>query len=469
MSPLQPFSPLRSRRHGRLAVCAAIVVACLTAASTAHGTDLSQEIARKRAENERKSREIKVKAEQHRKEVEAQQNKTRARLGLPSLPSGSSAAPATAKSLPTPEDMQKKVDELRKKAKLPEGSTFSKSSPARPKRSPVEYSPKRGQEFAFLVEMTTHEGGLEKQWVGTPYFAGIYSDVRSSFAEMFCIGSLECRIRAASDRPWTPVSIEDIELPQRFMFSSDGVLNTQTTGLFDQHTLPLQLSAILPLEELIFPALPDFTDGRGGETKRAETFYLRGGQKNILGDTPTKTLNGESTRVRRIENETSSVPRIVNERSFQCPSQGIALSFRQTGNFDAGEGMIRDSDIDYRLELQGPARLAVKVRRLSGNDFATARAAALKALPRSQWPDYFLRVPSNADEFQIQFLRSARDVSRGQRVSVSIDINERSAHGSRTYLARVIEGAPDDKVRVRLDGSGEEFDVSPTSVRLPKG
>jgi hypothetical protein len=52
---------------------------------------------------------------------------------------------------------------------------------------------------------------------------------------------------------------------------------------------------------------------------------------------------------------------------------------------------------------------------------------------------------------------------------VSFDINERDAHGSRDYLARTIAGAPEGKVRVRLEGSNEELDVKPSSVQLPKG
>jgi len=51
---------------------------------------------------------------------------------------------------------------------------------------------------------------------------------------------------------------------------------------------------------------------------------------------------------------------------------------------------------------------------------------------------------------------------------VSIDITERNARGARNYLARTIAGAPDNKVRLRLDGSNEEMDVSPSDLRLPK-
>src|SRR5207247_6891006 len=133
-----------------------------------------------------------------------------------------------------------------------------------------------------------------------------------------------------------------------------GVMNTQTTSLFDQPTLPLQMSSILPPEELIFPALPMFSDSPRNESKEPATFYLQGGQKTILGHMPTTTtLNGEFRRVSRIENESSSRPKIINERGFDCPSKAIGLSFRQEGTIDAREGMIMNSEIDYRLQLDG--------------------------------------------------------------------------------------------------------------------
>jgi hypothetical protein len=64
------------------------------------------------------------------------------------------------------------------------------------------------------------------------------------------------------------------------------------------------------------------------------------------------------------------------------------------------------------------------------------------------------------------FVRSAHVAAAN--LSVSFDINERDARGSRDYLARTITGAPEGKVRVRLDGSSEELDVNPSDVRLPK-
>ena len=416
--------------------------------------------ARTRAEIERKSREIKKKVEDHRKQVGARQRATREQLNLPepssTAPSGSTAKPSLSSA-----------EERRKNLKLPDRSLNKSSLPGMTKNE-VRYAPKRGQEFAFRVEMAADEGGLDKQWIGTPYFAAIYSDVRSSFAEMFCIGSLGCRVRSSVARPWTAVPTEDIEFPQRFMFGSCGVLGTETTGLFDEHTLPLQLSAILPPEELIFPRLPIFSDSPHNESKSRTKFYLRGGRSNLIGITPIKDLEGEFRRVCRVEQETSSTPRIVNERGFRCPSEDIGLSLQQVGTIDAREGMIVNVDLDYLLELGEEVRVTVKVRRLWGSDLEAARSVAFKKLPPDEWPSYFRRIPADASDFGMKIQRSESDIAANQRVSVSIDIKERDAHGSRDYLGQTIAGAPTGKIRVRLEGSNEELDVHPSDVRLPK-
>ncbi len=193
-------------------------------------------------------------------------------------------------------------------------------------------------------------------------------------------------------------------------------------------------------------------------------------RKAFLGYVPiSTTLDGESRRVCRIEQENSTTPQIVNERAFSCPAEGVELSFRQVGSIDAGDGMPLNVDLDYFLKLDGDARLTVKVRRLSGDDLTKAREEALKRLPRTAWPAYFRRIPEEGDRYGQRLPRSTGDIPAGQRqVSVSIEIVERDVHGSRDYLAKTIAGAPAGKVRVRLDGSNEELDVSPSHLRLPK-
>jgi hypothetical protein len=256
------FAPSTSSVVRIMSAARPVKLICLTALASlglagplaghgARASDPSSNFARARAESERKSKEIKKAVEDHRKEVEAHQRAVRERLKLPDR-SGAAPLPSAAKSpatsLPDAEALLKKwnLPDPRSSAK----STGRSSTPGMTKNA-VEYKAKRGDEFAFLVEISAREDGLYKQWVGTPYFAGIYSDVGRSFAEMFCIGSLACRIRSSADRPWTAASVDDIEFPQRWMMGSTGVSGAQTTSLFDQPTLPLSMSAILPLEERV--------------------------------------------------------------------------------------------------------------------------------------------------------------------------------------------------------------------------
>jgi hypothetical protein len=151
-----------------------------------------------------------------------------------------------------------------------------------------------------------------------------------------------------------------------------------------------------------------------------------------------------------------------------APDKEVGLSLRQVGTIDPREGMILSVDMEYLLELEGEVPVKVKVRRLYGDDLAAAKAKALQKLPPAKWPDYYRRIPADGAAFGMRMPRSATDIPVGQRVAVSIDITERNARGARNYLARTIAGAPDKKIRIRLDGSDEELDVSPSDVRLPK-
>jgi hypothetical protein len=423
----------------------------------ARAADPAADAARTRAEIDRKSREIKKKVEDQHRDVEARQKEIRARLKWGTSAGAASSAASTgtnASSLPTA------------------GPSAEQGLPSWADRKPlpgmtkhlIGYSPKRGQDYAFKVEMASADGPRRKQWVGTVYFAGIYSDLRSGAGEMFCIGRLDCSARSSPEAAWSTIADEAVNFPQHFRFSSLGVLNAETTTLFQKHTLPVQLSAILPLEELIFPPIPMFTDSPHNESNKPDTFYLRRSETNLVGLPTTTTLNGQSHRLCRVEQETSATPRIVNQRSFLCPSEDVGLSFEQVSTFDAKDGMVVNTNLNYLLEMQDDVRLLTRIRRLYRNDLANARSAALERLPMSEWPAYFKRIPAEPDQFEIGFVRSSTEVQNGECVSVSLDYSDRNSRGSRSYLARSLGAADGDKLRVRLDGSNEEVEARHTSV-----
>jgi hypothetical protein len=441
-----------NRRHSSVAL--AIFTACLTATLVVHAGDPAADAARTRAEIERKGREIKKKVEDHRRDAEARQKEVRDRLNLPAPGATEASASGAMPNLPA----------ARSLAEQGAASTTDRKPWPGMTRSLIAYSPKRRQDYAFRVEMASADGPRRKQWVGTIYFAGIYSDLRSGSGEMFCIGRLDCSARSSAEAAWSAIPDEAISFPQHFRFCSMGVLNAETASLFQKHTLPLQLSAILPLEELIFPPIPMFSDGRHNETRGPDTFYLRQSEKNLLGMQTTTTLNGQSHRLCRVEQENSSAPKLVNERSFLCPSQNIGLSYKQVGTFDAKDGMVVNADLDYLLEMQDDVRLLARIRRLYGNDLAAARDAALQRLPVSEWPAYFKRIPAEPDQFEIGFVRSSSEVQNGECVSVAVDYSDRNSRGSRCYLARSLGAGQGDKLRVRLNGSNEDVEAHHTSV-----
>jgi len=436
-------------------VALTIAVVSFAATFVARAADPASDAARARAEMERKGRELKKKVEDHRRDVEARQKEVRDRLGIAGSASTGTAKPgATTPNLPATRSLTDKALPTRPDWKPLPGMT----------KSLVGYCPKRGQDYAFKVEMATAEATRRKQWVGTIYFAGIYSDLQSGSGEMLCIGRLPCSARSLPDAGWSTIPEEKIEFPQHFRFCSLGVLNAETATLFQEHKLPMQLSAILPLEELIFPPIPMFSDSPHNESSKADSFYLRQSGKDIIGLQKITTLNGQMNRLCRIEQETSSTPRIVNRRSFSCPSENVSLSYEQVGTFDAKDGMIVNSELDYLLEMQDDTRLLARIRRLYGDDLAGARDAALQEFPVSQWPAYFKRIPADPDDFEIGFVRSNAEVASGERVSVSIDYNDRNSAGHRRYVGRSIDRGDGNKLRIRLDGSDEEVEAHYTSV-----
>src|SRR5207253_2710060 len=93
---------------------------------------------------------------------------------------------------------------------LPSSSAAAKTPSLDLKKNSPGYAPKRGQDYAFQVEMSTTQGSVVQQWVGTLYFAGVYSELHSAFGEMLCIGRLSCRTRTSPDGRWSLVSFEDI-------------------------------------------------------------------------------------------------------------------------------------------------------------------------------------------------------------------------------------------------------------------
>ena len=140
----------------------------LPAGRSLYGQSASAKAARTRAEIERKSREIKKTVAEHQRQV-------REELNLPdpaTRAAGASAVKPNGSALP-------KAESLRKDFKLPDPRSLANSRGPGRKKDGVGYNPRRGQEFAFLVEMTARDGGLYKQWTGKPYFAGVFSDLTS--------------------------------------------------------------------------------------------------------------------------------------------------------------------------------------------------------------------------------------------------------------------------------------------------
>jgi hypothetical protein len=395
------------------------------------------DLEKSRADAERRSREI-------RERVEKAQRETRARLNLPaegtdparpSTPSGASPAP-------------------------------TRSSPSRFQPCPLAYRPVRGRDYAFRVEMTATPDPTE--WKGDVYLKGIFADSGGGPAEMYCIGRLEARRWVEAKQEWYPSPAEDVVFPELIRFNPNAVLNTETTGMFDDHTLPMQMSAILPVERLIFPDLPRFA-GDPDDSRSDTTFYIRTESSSpiLLGPQLTE-LKGERRRLVRVDNETSSSPRAVNLEGFFCADKGMGMKFQQSAAFDVAGGMVAGSTLDFTLQWEREFRMRVVVSRLAGAELAAAKQAALERMPVARWPTCVLRTPAAHDDYEIGLVHSASEFRPGDPVSVAVSIDDRNVHGSRDYAATVAGIVDDRHIRARLEGSGELVDVGIGSVHRKK-
>ncbi len=394
------------------------------------------DIEQSRAEIERKSREI-------RERVEKSLRESRSRLKLPPA-SSATPTPPPASALSTPD----------------------KSSPSRFEPCPLAYRPVRGRDYAFRVEMTATPEQMK--WTGDIYLKGIFPDSGGAPAEMFCIGRLEASRWLEGKQEWHRIPGEDVPFPDLVRFNPNAVLNTETAGMFDDHTLPMQMSAILPVEQLIFPDQPMFANDPR-DSRYDSTFYIRTESSSpiLLGPQLTE-LKGECRHLVRIENEQGAHPRVINLEGFYCADKQMGMKFEQKAAFDVAGGMVGSSTLDYTLQWERDSRMRVVVSRLGGDELAAAKQAALQRVPIARWPAYFLRTPAGHGDYEIGPVGSTSELKRGDPVSVAVPIDDRNVHGSRDYAATVAGIVDDRQIRARIEGSGELVDVGTGSVHRKK-
>jgi hypothetical protein len=304
----------------------------------------------------------------------------------------------------------------------------------------------------------------QMKWSGDVYLKGIFSDSGGAPAEVFCIGRLEARRWLEAKQEWHRIPGEDVQFPQQISFNPSGVLNTETAGMFDDHTLPMQMSAILPVEQLIFPDLPMFANDPR-DSRHDSTFYIRTESSTPflpLGE--LTELKGESRHVVRVENEHGAQPRVINLEGFFCEAKQMGMKFQQTASFDVAGGMVAGSTLDFTLQWERDFRMQVTVTPLRGDDLVAAKQAALERVPVARWPAYFLRTPAGHDAYEIGLVRSTSELKPGDAVSVAVSIDDRNVHGSRDYVATVAGIVDDRHIRARIDGSGELIDVGIGSI-----
>lgn len=414
-----------------------LAVVCLVlAALPTRAADPKFDPAKTRAELERRAKELRERADKATRDA-------RSRL---KLPESSGARP----NLPTPAA-----------TRSPAGAQSTRS---RIEPSPLAYRPVRGRDYAFRVEMATGSGDDRMKWTGDVYLKGIFTD---SPGEMYCIGRLAAYRWIEPRQEWHRLATEDIVFPEHVRFAASGVLGTETTGLFDNHTLPMQMSAILPVEQLLFPDLPVHADSPT-DLRGDATFYIRSEPSGPFALFPDLTeLKGETRRVVRVDDERSSRPKVVNSYGFFCAEREMGMKYQQSAAFDVSGGMVAGSTLEFTLQWERDFRMHVDVQPLAGDGLAAAKQAALERVPYSRWPTYLRRTPADHQDYEIGFPRSASELRPDQPLAVSV-ANDRHASDTRLYAATVDRILDNRRIRARLDGSDELVEVALTSLHRLK-
>ncbi len=340
--------------------------------------------------------------------------------------------------------------------------------------STLRYSPKRGAEYAYRVEMNTQQTDGRKQWIGHVYCRGIYSSDDGSPAEIVVIGKLFCFLHDRADSNGADgkahrAADEDVEFPRHMRIGPYGVYDAHAGRAFPFRgvELPMLMSTILPIEELIFPDVPVFYKSGGEESRGRQTCTIVG--SDLRTSRGFKRVTADVYRFKKTENEGSRLPKVTRIVSLTCPDDPVGMGFRQVGLFDVREGMPTDSNMDYELRWNDEKQMKVTVRRQRGAQLAAIRTAVLQKYPIAQWPAEMKRVPVRPEQRELGFPDGgARGLKRGQRLAVTISISTGSIQSSRTYLARVLRAVSEDDVLVRLDGSNEEREFDYRSVHLLK-
>jgi len=321
--------------------------------------------------------------------------------------------------------------------------------------SRLRYRWRRGDQFAWHVELRTPPGDGESVWVGDIYCVVIYGSDQGP-GEVMLIGRLACGERTASG--WSARPQQDITFAEPLRIGPYGVYDAEVASFVNpERRLPLQMNTILPTEDLLFPGLPVFQSPTGDESRGRQTCFLSGSGQ-IDSDT------ADVYRLTKSEREDSPQPTIINQESLTFADRKIGIAYQRTGTFDVADGMPVDIDLDYLERFGGEFRIRMTMRRQRGSELARIKEQALALHPVAAWPASVKRVPVAKEAYSLAFPKKTADLRLNQSIAASLPISTGSIQASRVYRGTVAQILTDEKALIRFDGSGEERPVDYRSL-----
>jgi hypothetical protein len=346
----------------------------------------------------------------------------------------------------------------------------SKSSPRLPTRSSAKESPDRlaykltqGQIVGYRIDIQADFADKVERFYGTPVFT-VHSILKDGTAELAAVGRLALSTRSRSKGDLMPQPGNDVWLRSYLKVPPNGPSSAKDE--LNVKRLPGELHLFTKPSHLVFVELPKRVGNQSRWEGTSSLFETRTG--SLLGPTFSST-KGRETNLTRSEPESGSIYRIIKEKGFRT-TEGTPREwqYQSTSRFDKNRGLVLSTEATLTQEENGQKSASVKISVcvLDGGELARARSQAetdRARMPAELEPLELKRV--RLDLKSASRFKSGNDLKPGMAVAHFLSAG-RGYGDNHWYHADVLDVLTDYKVKVRLRGSKEEFDVHPGELAL---
>lgn len=339
----------------------------------------------------------------------------------------------------------------------------------------VYYKLQVGKQFAYRVEI------LIDDLTGTARLAGdVFFDVRSmvdkEIAQLHAIGRLRYSRRKGTGKTFEPASDGDVWIGS-YIKVDPRAEHLGGRAELDSGDFPPALKQIFELKRLFFVELP-FAEGKRIGHSKPGNFIDTGGSSFLGGPTIQMIKGREDFEVQTGESTGGIVP--VHRTKAVYAIEGDKRSYRYDGKsrFDKNTGLLLETDATAIFESKSKVerKMTFTVRPLSGADFDKARieaSAVMKQRPKPLYPVELLRQRIEINAIHLPWMKSLTGLKPGTAVvhfrEGDMTSSDPALHDVdyKFYRAKVVAVSEwDNTVRIRYDGSNEEFNTKPIRLVL---